>query len=205
MPGSESARFHGTEPPRPSGGGRPGVRRADGARLPPGFTLLEVVVALGVLGALLIVGLASLQVGMSARTEAAEHARLRVLAGEKLAQAAALPATDLRSLAGRTEGAFDPPLGDAAWILRIHEVTEEEGVAPLPPLPEPEELPRGPGAGEAAEAPGAGEATEAPGAGTGLFRITVEVRRGADAVTASTYVDRATEVIARRRAGRGTP
>ncbi|MGH7545001.1 MAG: type II secretion system protein [Gemmatimonadota bacterium] len=125
-----------------------------------GFTLLEVLVALAVLSAVIVVGLESVGMGAAARVRAAEHAALREIATEKLAEVTALSGHDLEALRGVSSGRFAPPFEDALWAL---EVEEDES-------------------------------------GTGLFRVTVAVKRAGLTLEASTYLNRFGELWANRRA-----
>lgn len=88
-----------------------------------GFTLLEVLVALAVLGAVIVVGLESVGMGAAARARAAEHAELRQLAMEKLSEVTSLGGRDLEALRGVSSARFAAPFEDALWAL---EVAEEE-------------------------------------------------------------------------------
>ena len=90
-----------------------------------GFTLLETLVALALLGAVVVVGLESIGVGASARKRAADYAELRLLAEGKLEAAAIRFAQDREGLLGVTKGGFEAPFENANWRLEIRE--EETG------------------------------------------------------------------------------
>lgn len=143
---------------------------------PRGFTLLEVLAALAVLGVLLIAGLASTRVGMTARSEAVEYADLRLLAESKLSELAALSSRELRAAAGTASGRFPAPFVETTWVARIR---EEPGAADLLP----EELRERVGVG-------AGGALSGVSLATSLFRVEVEVARGGDRLRLGTWVNR---------------
>ena len=86
-----------------------------------GFTLVEVLVALVLLGALVLVGVEGTRMGTAARTRAADYADLRLLAEQKLAEVSSWSGVELRGRAGATEGRFGPPFEGASWMLRIDE------------------------------------------------------------------------------------
>lgn len=90
-----------------------------------GFTLLEVLVALAVVGAVAVAGIEGIGLGAAARARAAPHADLRLLAESKLAQVSLLPGSELARLSGVTRGSFEGPFEDATWVLRVEE--EEAG------------------------------------------------------------------------------
>lgn len=92
-----------------------------------GFTLLEVVVALVILGATLVVGLEAVGLGANVRAAAADYTDLRLLAEEKLAELAVRSAAELKLQDARTEGRFAPPFQDVTWVVRARET--EPGTA----------------------------------------------------------------------------
>ena len=93
-----------------------------------GFTLLEVLAALVVLSAILVVGLGGMQVGMRARAEVAQYADLRLLGEAKVAELSGLSRGQLEAVGGELRGRFDPPFADAWWSARIREEEDPSGV-----------------------------------------------------------------------------
>jgi prepilin-type N-terminal cleavage/methylation domain-containing protein len=93
-----------------------------------GFTLLEALVALAILGVLVVVGVESVGLGASARVRSAEYADLRMLSERKLAEVATLSGTELQQIAGEHEGRFGPPLEDAVWELNVAETEAGNGL-----------------------------------------------------------------------------
>lgn len=124
-----------------------------------GFTLVEVVVALVVLGAVMVVGVEGVRAGREARRHAAGHAALRALLEHRVAQVSARTGPDLEADSGVSTGRFPPPYDDATWTAAVHET----------------------------------------GAGTGLFRVTVHVRRAGAVLGTTTYLNRFGELWTHRR------
>lgn len=93
-----------------------------------GFTLLEALVALAILGVVVVVGVEGVGLGASARVRSAEYADLRMLCERKLAEVATLSGTELQQIAGRHEGRFEPPFEDAVWQLTIQEPEPGNGL-----------------------------------------------------------------------------
>lgn len=93
-----------------------------------GFTLLESLVALTLLGAVVVVGLESVGVGAVARRRGVAHAELRLLAERKLEETQILFAQDRKKLLGVSEGSFEPFDEDATWRLDVREEREGSGL-----------------------------------------------------------------------------
>jgi prepilin-type N-terminal cleavage/methylation domain-containing protein len=93
-----------------------------------GFTLLEALVALAILGVVVVVGVEGVGLGASARARAAEYADLRTLSERKLAEVATLSGTELQEIAGRHEGRFAPPFEDAVWQVSVTETEPGNGL-----------------------------------------------------------------------------
>ena len=86
-----------------------------------GFTLVEVVVALVLLGAVMSVGVEGVSAGRTARRQAADHAVLRALLEQRLAQLATRTGPDLEADSGVATGRFPRPYDDAGWTVAVHE------------------------------------------------------------------------------------
>lgn len=93
-----------------------------------GFSLLEVIVALAVLGAVVAVGLGSAAAGSLHRTRVAEQVALRALAERTLAEVSALPEAELKELAGTRGGKFPDPWTDVSWVSWVREEGEGSGL-----------------------------------------------------------------------------
>ncbi len=93
-----------------------------------GFTLLEVMVALAILSAVVVVGLESVGVGAAVRARAAEYAAPRSLAEQKLAELAALSGSELLARQGIRDGSFDPPFAEARWTVEVKEAEPGTGL-----------------------------------------------------------------------------
>jgi prepilin-type N-terminal cleavage/methylation domain-containing protein len=93
-----------------------------------GFTLLEALVALVVVGAVVVVGLETVGLGAAARARAVDYADLRRLAEQKLAEISLLDGSEIEALPGKRSGRFEPPYDDAEWELRVTEVEAGTGL-----------------------------------------------------------------------------
>lgn len=93
-----------------------------------GFTLLEALVALAILGVVVVVGVEGVGLGASARARSADYADLRMLSERKLAEVTMRSGTELQQIAGRHEGRFEPPFEDAVWELNVAETEPGNGL-----------------------------------------------------------------------------
>lgn len=93
-----------------------------------GFTLLEALVALAILGVIVVVGVEGVGLGASARVRSAEYADLRMLCERKLAEVATLSGRELQNISGRHEGSFAAPFEDAEWRLTVQETEPGNGL-----------------------------------------------------------------------------
>lgn len=93
-----------------------------------GFTLLEALVALAILGAVVVVGLETVGLGSAARSHAKTYASIRTLARNEMAGLRTLSATGLRDLAGEADGRLEPPFTAFRWRRRVSEREEGSGL-----------------------------------------------------------------------------
>jgi len=89
---------------------------------PPGFTLLEVMIALAVISIALIALLGSQSQGLSLANESRFNTTASFLAQGKMAEIEAI--TDQRDL-GSDSGNFEDEFPDYAWEVSVHDVTLE--------------------------------------------------------------------------------
>lgn len=91
-----------------------------------GFSLLEVLVAVAVVGLTAVAALALLDAELRAASHAVRTLEAQALAEYRLAEARLLGPTDLMKLQGRSaEGRFTPPFQDYAWALAVRPVAGE--------------------------------------------------------------------------------
>jgi prepilin-type N-terminal cleavage/methylation domain-containing protein len=104
--------------------GRP--RRSSAAR--PGFTLLEALVALMILGGAVTAALGAFGAGLRAAASVHAHASAVRLAETRLSELALLPTDSLTYYADGREGRFAAPLDGFGWRARVSRVTGTEGL-----------------------------------------------------------------------------
>ena len=91
-----------------------------------GFSLLEVLVAVAIVGLTAVAALALLDAELRAASHAVRTLEAQALAEYRLAEARLLGRTDLIRLQGQiAEGRFDSPFDDYAWALAVRPVPGE--------------------------------------------------------------------------------
>lgn len=84
-------------------------------RTRPGFTLLESLVALVVVGLALLTTVAAVSRARRTQHDAVEALRLAALADARMSELALLPADSVASYRTAREGGFAPPVGRHRW------------------------------------------------------------------------------------------
>ncbi len=100
----------------------PGPRsyRSDGAE--PGFTLIEALVALAILGTAVIGAVGALRGGLRTQAGVDAHITAVALAERRMMELDALPRDSLRVYGGGRSGAFEAPFSDYGWTVRARQV-----------------------------------------------------------------------------------
>ncbi|HEX7119606.1 MAG TPA: prepilin-type N-terminal cleavage/methylation domain-containing protein [Longimicrobiales bacterium] len=100
----------------------PGTRTYGCVRAERGFTLLEALVALAILGTAVIGAIGALRAGLYARSGLDAHITAVALAESRMAGLDALPRDSLLAYATGRNGVFAAPFADYAWAARVRPI-----------------------------------------------------------------------------------